>query len=231
MDRYNVFAGTVQSVDAAAARAEVNLSDLRRSGREARRQAILRLEAYQSELAAGIKQARRLSKDQFRLGLVPSAKDRTMLETALHKWPLAAASLRSRLNRVRTMSGAESAPMRAALTEEERRERRKIQKRHERDAECADDLDLGDRVVTGCRVMKRRPQVAVANAIEVARFNELSKRRREAQAAQEEAEERAHQERVRQLELRMKAREEEEAAERAFRESARQLELRLKARE
>jgi hypothetical protein len=154
-----------------------------------------------------------------------------MLETALHKWPLAAASLRSRLNRVRTMSGAESVPMRAALTEEERRERRRVQKRHERDVERADDLDRWDHLVTGRRAMKRRPQVAAANAIEVARFNELSKRRREAQAAQAEAEERAHQERVRQLELRMKAREEEEAAERAFRESARQLELRLKARE
>jgi hypothetical protein len=107
------------------------------------------------------------------------------------------------------MSDAESIPMRAALTEEERRERRKLQKRHERDVECADDVDLGDRVVTGRRAMKRRPQVAAANAAEVARFNELSKRYREAQAAQEEAEERAHQERVRKLELRMQAREEQ----------------------
>jgi hypothetical protein len=127
---------------------------------------IQRLEAHQTQLAAGIKVARRLLKDLPRLHeAAVTNSDRGAVRSALDTWLREANSVRVQLCRRRQANDSTpDVPMRAAAPAEVRRERRKVQKRRERaptERLAAVEVPLArqDAEISGHRPLKRRQKI------------------------------------------------------------------------
>jgi hypothetical protein len=119
------------------------------------------VEALQSQIACGLKVARRLRKDLPGV-LDATPEDSAAVSLAIKDWTKEAASVRYRLHTLRKQRRCTpTIPMRAAAPEDVRRERRRLQKRRERaaphereDAEA--DLANTDEAMQTRRVKVRR---------------------------------------------------------------------------